>query len=208
VLVVGGQHRGVPGAQPETGGPFPGGLEPDRLGQLNVPELVGQQGHAAAVLHRLQLRDVPGQDHLAVVCLGEGDQVGQVQAGHHQGLIDQQQRARPGVDWAAGAALPGQVAQKLRGVIGLRDARRQGVAGRLRRRHPDDPAESGPLPGPAERTENVGLAGPGGGVDHRYPLAVGQHRQRRGRLILAQARLRGLVLRVVRVGLRIVRAAF
>ena len=41
------------------------------------------------------------------------------------------------------------------------------------------------------------LAGPGGRVDHRHALAVGQHRQRR-RLILTQPGLRARILRVVR----------
>ena len=38
--------------------------EPDGFGQPGVAERVGEQGHAAAVLHRLQLADVPGQDDL------------------------------------------------------------------------------------------------------------------------------------------------
>ena len=72
VLVVLGQHGGVAVAQPQAGGLFPGGAEPDRLGEPGVAEPVGEQGHAAAVLHRLQLAGVPGQDHLPVAGLGVG----------------------------------------------------------------------------------------------------------------------------------------
>ena len=64
VLVVLGQHRGIPGAQPQAGRLFPGGAEPDRLGQLHEAEGAGEQGQAAAVLHRLELLGVTGQDHL------------------------------------------------------------------------------------------------------------------------------------------------
>ena len=81
VLVVVGQHGRVAGAQPQAGGLFPGGAEPDGFGEPGVAEGAGEQGHAAAVLHRLQLADVPGQDHLGAAGLGVGDQVGQVRAG-------------------------------------------------------------------------------------------------------------------------------
>ena len=66
VLVVLGQHGGVPVVQPQAGLLFPVVAEPDRLGQPDVAEGGGEQGHAAAVLHRLQLAGVPGQDHLPV----------------------------------------------------------------------------------------------------------------------------------------------
>ena len=78
VLVILGQHGGVAGAQPQAGGLLPAGAEPDRLGELHVAELVGEQRHAAAVFHRLQLGGVAGQDHLGVLGVGEADQVGQV----------------------------------------------------------------------------------------------------------------------------------
>jgi hypothetical protein len=50
--------------------------------------------HAAAVFHCLQLSSVPGQGHLAASCFGQGDQVGQVRAADHRGLVDGQQGAR------------------------------------------------------------------------------------------------------------------
>jgi hypothetical protein len=64
MLVVVGEHGGVTVAQPQAGGLFPGLAEPHRLGQANVAEAVGEQGHAAAVGHGLQLAGVPGQDQL------------------------------------------------------------------------------------------------------------------------------------------------
>jgi len=76
VLVIVGEHRGVSGAQPQAGSLFPAGAEPDRLGQLHVSEFGGEQGHAAAVFHRLQLADVPGQDQLRIAGAGQADQVG------------------------------------------------------------------------------------------------------------------------------------
>ena len=93
VLVVLGQDGGVAVAQPEAGGLLPGLAEPDRLGEPGVAEAGGEQGHAAPVLHGLQLPGVPGHDHLPVVRLGEGDQVGQVRAGHHRRLVDRQEGA-------------------------------------------------------------------------------------------------------------------
>ena len=88
VLVVLGQHGGVPVVQPQAGLLFPVAAEPDRLGEPDVAKGVGEQGHAAAVLHGLQLAGVPGQDHLPAAGLGVADQVGQVRAGHRGGLVD------------------------------------------------------------------------------------------------------------------------
>ena len=70
VLVVFGQHGGVAVAEPQAGRLFPGGAEPDGLGEPGVAEGVGEQRHAAAVLHGLQLAGVPGQDHLPAAGLG------------------------------------------------------------------------------------------------------------------------------------------
>ena len=131
VLVVVGQHGGVPVVQPQAGLLFPGLAEPDRLGEPDMAEGAGEQGHAAAVLHGLQLAGVPGQDHLPVAGLGVADQVGQVRAGHGGGLIDDQQGRRAGLDRAAGAAAAGEVAQELGGVARHRHPGGQGVAGRL-----------------------------------------------------------------------------
>ncbi len=61
-----------------------------------MAERTGEQGHAAAVLHSLQLAGVPGQDYLPAAGLGVADQVGQVRAGHRRGLIDHQQRRLAG----------------------------------------------------------------------------------------------------------------
>ena len=198
VLVVVGQHGGVAVAQPQAGVLFPGGAEPDRFGEPGVAEGVGEQGHAAAVLHRLQLAGVPGQNHLPVAGLGVGDQVGQVRAGHGGGLIDQQQRPRAGLDRAAGAAPARQVAQELGAVVRDRDPGGQGVAGRLRRSDSHHRAQLRCGPRFAGLRQHVGLAGPGRRVDHRDALAVGQDRQHRGGLIRAQPGPRAWRVRVVR----------
>src|ERR1035441_8858447 len=115
VLVVLGQDGGVAVAKPEAGLLFPGGADPYRPGEPDVAQGAGEQGHAAAVFHRLQLAGVPGQDDLGAACLGVGDQAGQVRAGDHRGLIDDQQGARADGDRAAGAAPAGQVTQELGG---------------------------------------------------------------------------------------------
>ena len=197
MLVVLGQDGRVAGVQPQAGGLFPGGAEPGRFGQLDVAEGVGEQGHAAAVFHCLQLLGITGDDQLGAVGGGLGDDVGQVGVGDHGGLVDQDQVAGPQPDGAAGAAPAGQVAQELGGVVGLGDPGGQGVAGRLGRRDADDPAEPGRSPCLACRGQHPGLAGPGGRVDHRDALAVGQHRQRGGGLIFPQA---GAGARAGRVG--------
>ena len=72
VLVVFGQDRGVACAEPQAGCLFPCGAEPDRGGELDVSECGGEQGHGAAVLDRLQLPGVTGQDHLGAAFLGQG----------------------------------------------------------------------------------------------------------------------------------------
>ena len=149
VLVVLGQHAGVPLAEPQAGGLFPGGAEPDRVGELGVAKGAGEQGHAAAVFHRLQLLGIPGQDHLGAGRGRLADDVGQVRVRDHGRLVHQDQVAGPQLDGPAGAAAAGQVAQELRAVVGHRDPGGQGVAGRLGRRDPDHPAEPGPGPGPA-----------------------------------------------------------
>ena len=129
VLVVLGQHAGVAVAEAQAGLLFPLAAEPDWFGQPGVAEGVGEQGHAAAVLHGLELADVSGQDDLGALGLGVGDQVGQVRTGQHRGLVDHQQGARADPDRAAGAAPAGQVAQELRGVIRHRALRRPGCCG-------------------------------------------------------------------------------
>ena len=106
----------------------------------------------------------------------------------------------PGRSWTGPRAprLAGQVAQELGAVVGHRDPGGQGVAGRLGRRDADDPAEPGRGPCLACRGQHPRLAGPGGRVDHRDAPGVGQHRQRRGGLILAQPGARARAWRVLR----------
>ena len=108
VLVVLGEHRSVAVAQPQAGLLLPSGAEPDRLGQAGVAEGFGEQGHAAAVLDRLQLQGIPGQDHLGAAGGGLGDDVGQVGGGGHGGLVHQEPGRRaaggPGRGRRAGRA--------------------------------------------------------------------------------------------------------
>ena len=68
VLVVLVQGGGVPGAEAEGGGAFPGGGEPDGFGELDVAEPVREQHHGAAAFDRGELFLVPGQDQLAAGC--------------------------------------------------------------------------------------------------------------------------------------------
>ena len=68
VLVVLIQRGGVPGAEPEGGGAFPGGGEPDGFGELDVAEPVREQHHGAAAFDRGELFLVPGQHQLAAGC--------------------------------------------------------------------------------------------------------------------------------------------
>jgi hypothetical protein len=165
VLVIVGQHGEVPVAQPQAGVLFPLVAEPDWLSQPDVAQRAGEQGHAAAIGHGLQLAGVPGQDQLPVAGIGVSDKVGQVRAGHRGGLIDQQQRPGAGLDGAAGTAPAGQVAQEPGSVIGHRDAGGQGVAGRLRRGDPDHRAQPGRGPRAAEFGRHPGLARPGRGIN-------------------------------------------
>jgi len=74
VLVVFGEHGGVAVAEPQAGVLFPGGAEPDGFGEAGVAEGLGEQGHAAAVLNRLELADVSGVTPLKWLCriLGGG----------------------------------------------------------------------------------------------------------------------------------------
>jgi hypothetical protein len=64
VLVVLSQHAGISCAQPQAGRLLPGRAEPDRLGELRIAEGAGEQGHAAAVLQRLQLLGIARHHHL------------------------------------------------------------------------------------------------------------------------------------------------
>jgi hypothetical protein len=117
VLVVVGQDGGVAVAEPQAGVLFPGVAEPDGFGQPGVAEPGGEQGHAAAVFHGLQLAQVPSQDDLGAAGLPVGDQVGQVRAGQHRGLVDDEERAGADGDGAAGATAAGQMAEELGGIV-------------------------------------------------------------------------------------------
>ena len=46
MLVVLGQDGGIAVVQPQAGGPFPGGAEPDRLGELHEAEDLSEQAAA------------------------------------------------------------------------------------------------------------------------------------------------------------------
>jgi hypothetical protein len=127
-----------------------------------------------------------------------GDDVGHIRVGDHGRLVHQDHVAGAQLDGAAGTALPGQVAQELGGVIRLGHPGGQGVAGRLGRRDPDDPAEPGRGPRLARRGQYPRLARPSRRVEHRDTPAVGQHRQRGGGLIHAQPGPRALAVRVRR----------
>jgi hypothetical protein len=101
-----------------------------------------------------------------------------------------------------GAAAAGQVAQELGGVVRHRDPGGQGVAGGLGRGDADHRAQSGLGPDAGGFGQDAGLPGPGGRVEQRDELAVGQRGERGGGLVLAQPAIRARVLcgaRVARV---------
>ena len=165
VLVVVGQHGGVAVAQPQAGVLFPGGAEPDRLGEPGVAERAGEQGHAAAVLHRLQLAGVPGQDHLGVAGLRRR-LIRSARSG--PGIVEASSTSSsvpgPSLDRAAGAAPARQVAQELGAVVGHRDPGGQGVAGRLGRGDPDHRAQPGRRPRLAASVSTYVLPDPAGAL--------------------------------------------
>ena len=148
----------------------------------------------------------PARMILAPLGLGVGDQVGQVRAGQHRGLVDDQQGARADGDGAAGAAAAGQVAQELGGVVRPGHSGGQGVAGRLGRGDADHRAEPGLGPDPGGLGQHPGLPGPGRRVEHRDEPAIGQDGERGGGLVLAQPAAGARILRVARV-LRLARVA-
>ena len=186
VPVVFLQDGGVAVAEPQAGGALPRGVEPHRLGQPDVAEAVGEQGHAAAVLHGLQLLGVARDDDLAPVPLGQVDQVGQVRGAQHRRLVDREEGPRADGHGAPRSAPAGQVAEEPGAVVGLDPAGGQGVARRLGRGDADDRAEARLPPRLGDLGQDPGLARPGRGVDHRHAPPVGQHRQRGRGLVLAQ----------------------
>ena len=64
------QRARVARPQPERGVACPGSGDPDRFGQLHVPETPGEQRHRAAAFDRGELLLVPGEQHLAAVPRG------------------------------------------------------------------------------------------------------------------------------------------
>ena len=198
VLVVLGEHRGVAVAQPQAGGLFPAVAEPDGFGQPGVAEGTGEQGHAAAVFHGLQLAGVPGQDHLPAA--GFGVAIRSARSG--PGIIEASSISSSGAGpISTGPRAPRRPGRWPRNWAALYDTGHpggQGVAGGLGRGDPDHLAQPGRGPGPAGFGQHAGLAGPGRGVDHRYAPAVGQRGERGGGLVLAQPAARARVLRVAR----------
>ena len=49
----------------------------DRIGEPHISQRDGEQGDGAAVLDRLQLPGLTGQDHLGAAYLSQADEVGQ-----------------------------------------------------------------------------------------------------------------------------------
>ena len=142
VLVVFVGDGTVAVAEPEAGGALPRGAEPHRLGEAGVAEAAGEQGHAPAVVHSLQLLSVARDDDLAPVPFGEGDQVGQVRAGHHRRLVDREKGSLADGHMALRPAPAGQVAEETGAVIRLDPALGESVARGLRSGDADDGAEA------------------------------------------------------------------
>ena len=164
VLVVVIQRGGVPGAQPQRGAAFPGGGEPDRLGQLHVPEPVRQQRHGAAAFDGGELLLVPGEHQLAAVPRGVGDDRGEVGDGDHRAFVGQDQRAR------RDPAL-GEVGEQPGGVRGDPDpGRAQFVGGVLG----GGGADHRPVPHRRGGSQDPGFPSPGGAGDYLHSARRGQ----------------------------------
>ena len=206
MLVVLGEHRRVAVAQAQAGVLFPGVAEPDGFGEPGVAEGGGEQGHAAAVFDGLELADIAGQDDLGAAGLRVGDQVGQVRAGQHRGLIDEQEGAGGDRDRAAGAAPAGQVAQELGAVVRPGDSGGQGVAGRLGRGDADHRAGRGAAQIRAASASTRVFPEPAGALITDTSRPSVSDGQRGGGLVLAQPAARARVPRRARV-VRVVRAA-
>ena len=161
--VVFGEDGGVAGAEPQARRSFPFVLEPDRLGQLDVAVLAGEQPHSAAALDGGQLFLVPGDEHLAVQVVGQAHDPGQLADRHHGRLIDDDQRARR--DGQPVAALGIQPGEQFRRVVGVHcqpgplGGRGQDVAGRLGARDAPHFRRARLPRGDAGGHQGVGLAG-------------------------------------------------
>ena len=211
VLPVVGEHGHVAVAQPQRGLAFPGVGEPAGLAELDVAEVAGQQGHAAAALDGLQLHRVPGHDDLGAVHGGAAQDGGQVGDGGHGGFVEGDQGARGQVDGGAGLAGVFGVAEPFGGVVagqagdavpgGFLAQHVAGVAGGGQRDHRPDP---GLLPGAGHLDRGAGLAGPGRADHHLGPPRRGQQVPGGGSLIHPQpASCRSGRRRGVRRGLEV-----
>jgi hypothetical protein len=188
VLVVLIQGRGVPRAEAEGGGAFPGGGEPDGFGELDIAEPVRQERHGAAAFDRGELLLVPGQDQLALVAgrvFGDGGQVGD---GDHGALVSQDQRTGRYL-----VALDG--AKQSRGVGCMADpGPAQAVGGVLGR----PGTEHRTVPGPGEGGQDRGLARAGRAGHHLDRAGQSERVPCGGGLVQAQPARRGVLARVVR----------
>ena len=188
VLVVLVQRGGVPVAQPQRGGAFPGGGEPDRFGELDVAEPVGEQRHGAAAFDGGELLLVPGQHQLAAVAGRVAGNRGQVGHGDHRALVGQDQRA--GRDPACG-----EVGEQPGGVRGDLDAGGAEFVGGVLG---GGGAEHRAVPGPRGGGQDAGLAGAGRAGDHLDGAGRGEDVPDGGGLVQPQPARRGMLARVVR----------
>jgi hypothetical protein len=174
-------------AQPQRGAAFPGGGEPDRLGQLHVSQPVGEQHHGAAALDGGELFLVPGQYQLASVprrVLGDRGQVGQ---GHHGPLVGQDQRARRDLPAPEVGEQPGGVRRDL-------DPGGAQFAGRVLG---GSRASHRAAPGAGAGGQDPGLARSGRAGDDLDGACRGQHVPGGRGLIEPQPARRGVLARVL-----------
>ena len=204
MFFVGGEHRGVPGAQPQGRVAFPAVGEPLRFGELHVALAAGEQHHPAAAFHGGELLVVAGHHDLAVVGAGQGEDRGHVGQRHHAGLVEDQQRAGLDRQRSQGFALPREVAEEPGGVVGAGHARLgQDVAGGLGGGQPDHVAHPGLAPDPRHFGDGPGLAGAGRARHYLGAAAGGEHEVCGGGLIQAQAGTGELADRVGAGGVRL-----
>ena len=139
-----------------------------------MAQVLRDQAHHAARLHRAELGGVPGEDHPGAARAGHGLNRGQIGGGHLGGLVDHHHV--PGAD-PHGALGPAvfQAAKELGDVVRLGQALAGHDPGRVGQQgHADHPAAGPARPGPGERGHGVGLARPGRGHQHRHSRPGGQ----------------------------------
>ena len=175
VLVVLIQRGGVPAAEAEGGGAFPGGGEPDGFGELDVPEPVREQHHGAAAFDRGELFLVSGEDQLAPVAGGVLGDRGQVGDGDHGAFVGQDQGARRDA-----AALD--VGEQPGGVRDDADAGRAELVGGVLG---GGGADHRAVPDPGCGGLDAGLAGTGRAGDHLDGAGGGQDVPDGGSLVYA-----------------------